>query len=108
YNRVEQPQTISLPVTGPLHQALKEFSRREGITINVIVQFLWHKLLQVYSNSRQTIVGTTVSGRDLPIEGIEKSVGLYINTLPLVIDWENDNTTLSQLHKIQEQITALN
>jgi len=49
-----------------------------------------------------------VSGRDLPIEGIEESVGLYINTLPLVIHWGNDNTILSQLHRIQEQVTELN
>jgi amino acid adenylation domain-containing protein len=53
-------------------------------------------------------VGTTVSGRDLPIEGIESSVGLYINTLPLVVDWENQGSILSQLHHIQDRMTGLN
>uniref|UniRef100_UPI00261E8B27 condensation domain-containing protein n=1 Tax=uncultured Aquimarina sp. TaxID=575652 RepID=UPI00261E8B27 len=75
---------------------------------NTIVQFVWHKLLQVYSSSNQTIVGTTVSGRDLPVEGIESSVGLYINTLPLIVDWSTKTTILSQLHYIQESLTDIN
>jgi len=48
-----------------------------------------------------------VSGRDLPIDGIEKSVGLYINTLPLVIEWDNELSITAQLQHIQQQVTAL-
>ncbi|WP_299249865.1 amino acid adenylation domain-containing protein, partial [uncultured Aquimarina sp.] len=52
--------------------------------------------------------GTTVSGRDLPVEGIESSVGLYINTLPLIVDWSTKGTILAQLHYIQKSLTDLN
>mmetsp|Transcript_8777 Transcript_8777/g.14221 ORF Transcript_8777/g.14221 Transcript_8777/m.14221 type:complete len:111 (+) Transcript_8777:2103-2435(+) len=52
----------------------------------------WPTYLQVAScgpssgqhTDAQTIIGTTVSGRDVDgIDGIENSVGLFINTLPL-------------------------
>ena len=75
-------------MTGNLYEGLKAKSKEHGLTLNTMVQFAWHKLLQVYTRDEQTIVGTTVSGRSIPVEGIEDSVGLYINTLPLIIDWQ--------------------
>ena len=108
YRRVGQPSSASFEIKGIMYDKLKSLSQREGVTLNVVLQFIWHKLLQVYCRSSRSVVGTTVSGRDLPVEGIEESVGLYINTLPLVIDWEQNNTILSQLHQIQERIIEIN
>ena len=108
YKQVEQPQSSILEIGGDVYKELKAFIQRQEITINVLVQFIWHKLLQVYSSSMQSIVGTTVSGRDLPVAGIESSVGLYINTLPLLINWDNDNTIAVQLQQIHQQIRELN
>ena len=92
----------------PLCLTLKSIARREGITLNSIIQFVWHKLIQVYTQDDNTIVGTTISGRDLPILGIEKSVGLYINTLPLIINWNNNSSVLEQIQYIHEEISNLN
>ena len=61
---------------------LREDCQNHGITVNAAVQFAWHKLLQLYTGESKTVVGTTVSGRDMPIEGLKTSIGLYINTLP--------------------------
>ena len=108
YKQIIKPSSSHIKISDKLYDQAKALVNKEGITINVIVQFLWHKLLHTYSNSLKSIVGTNVSGRDLPIDGIEESVGLYINTLPLLIDWENDNSILSQLHQIQQKITELN
>ncbi|WP_146198426.1 condensation domain-containing protein, partial [Flavobacterium araucananum] len=108
YKQVDQPATNILEISDDLYRELKSFTQREGITINVVVQFIWHKLLQVYSGNNQSIVGTTVSGRDLPIDGIEHSVGLYINTLPLIVDWDNNLSVVNQLHYIQQRITQMN
>ncbi|MBY7735091.1 non-ribosomal peptide synthetase, partial [Francisella philomiragia] len=97
----------ALSIKGELYRRLKGLTKELGITTNTLVQFVWHKLIQIYTQDSQTIVGTTISGRDIPIEGIEDSVGLYINTLPLVIDWDNDNTVKEQLEYIHKQITDL-
>lgn len=108
YQRVEEVASHKLEFSNDLYKSIKDFSKREGITINVLFQFAWHKLLQVYSHSTQSIVGTTVSGRDLPIEGIEESVGMYINTLPMIINWQNHYTIRQQLQEIQKRITGMN
>ncbi len=65
---------------------LNNFSADIGVTVSSIVQYLWHKVCHVFGNSDQTTLGTVFSGRDLPINGIEASVGLYINTLPVIVD----------------------
>jgi amino acid adenylation domain-containing protein/non-ribosomal peptide synthase protein (TIGR01720 family) len=108
YKKVGNPDIVGFEITGNIYSEFKSFVLREGVTTNAVVQFIWHKLLHVYSNSLKSIVGVIVSGRDLPIEGIEDSVGLYINTLPLIINWDNDNTILLQLHEIQKKITEMN
>ncbi|MCJ8269081.1 MAG: AMP-binding protein, partial [Psychrosphaera sp.] len=42
------------------------------------------------------------------VDGIESSVGLYINTLPLACQWSDKTTVKEQLGYIQQQIAALN
>jgi len=101
---INQPETFKLQFDC---QLLKQMSRENGLSLNTLVQFAWHKLIALYTQDEQTIVGTTISGRAIPIDGIEQSVGLYINTLPLIIDWQ-DVTILGQLQQIQHQISELN
>ena len=62
-----------------------------SITISSLLQYAWHKALSIYSNSEHTTVGMTVSGRNIPIDGIENAVGLLINTLPLCVEHNLSN-----------------
>lgn len=71
---------------GELYRQLKESMLNRGITLNALLQFCWHRLLCLYHHSEQTVVGTTVSTRNLPVPGIEQSIGLHINTLPFFVD----------------------
>ncbi|WP_145956919.1 non-ribosomal peptide synthetase, partial [Xenorhabdus miraniensis] len=105
---VEKPAEQILTIQGSIYEQLKDTCRTQGVTLNVVLQFAWHKLLHSYTGDKQTIVGTTVSGRDVPIEGIESSVGLYINTLPLMVQWESTSSVAAVLQDIQKNIAALN
>ena len=58
--------------------------------------------------ANKTVVGTTISGRNLPIENIHKSVGLFINTLPLVVNHDYDDTVIRSIQSIQEKINEMN
>jgi len=105
--RLDQMAVETLQIQGSAYDSLKTICRQQGVTFNVALQFAWHKLLQCYTHDEQTIVGTTVSGRELPIPGIESSVGLYINTLPLAVCWSEPTTIAQQLHNIQEGIAQV-
>ncbi|MBD2798434.1 AMP-binding protein, partial [Xenorhabdus sp. 18] len=105
---VAKPAEQTLTVQGDTYRQLKNLCRMQEVTLNVVLQFAWHKLLHSYTGDEQTIVGTTVSGRDVPVEGVESSVGLYINTLPLMVQWSKASRIISVLQEIQKAIADLN
>lgn len=104
-NRLIHKQVeLSLEISGEPYKKLRAWAEREGFTLNAILQYAWHKALSVYSYSAQTIVGTTVSGRDFSVEGITQGVGLFINTLPLIVDHEKDQLLTDAIRMIQDQL----
>ena len=65
-------------------QALSAFARRHKVTANVLVQAAWMLLLQRYTGQASVAFGTTVAGRPAQVPGIDRQVGLFINTLPVI------------------------
>ncbi|MCP4146335.1 MAG: amino acid adenylation domain-containing protein, partial [bacterium] len=62
---------------------LIEIAKENGTTLNLVLQALWGLLLMKYNNNEDVVFGAVVSGRPAAIEGIEKMVGLFINTVPV-------------------------
>ncbi|MDQ1350650.1 MAG: hypothetical protein QG657_952, partial [Acidobacteriota bacterium] len=62
---------------------LENFARKNKITLASLLYSAWGILLQKYSNRSDVVFGTTVSGRPAEVKGIEDTVGLFINTVPL-------------------------
>lgn len=60
---------------------LLEQARANRVTLNAIVLGLWSYLLAAETGSQDVLFGTTVAGRSL-LSGADKTVGLFINTLP--------------------------
>ena len=112
YKHIKESQEQTLEIEERDYKELKELGQREGVTLNVILQYVWHKILSIYGHTKQTVVGTTVSGRSIPINDIEKSVGLYINTLPLIVNHEDKmkegRSILDSIKEIQENINEMN
>jgi amino acid adenylation domain-containing protein/non-ribosomal peptide synthase protein (TIGR01720 family) len=102
-----EQSTVRCQLPEAVFLSLQQVCQNQGLTLNVMLQFAWHKLLHLYSRQDVTLVGTTLSGRNLPIEGIAESVGLYINTLPLTVEWNNHHSCLQQLQAIQHALNEL-
>ncbi|MCP5108693.1 MAG: hypothetical protein GY950_35235, partial [bacterium] len=88
---VKRRKKWELPGTGTYHARLSEeikekldgFIKSRNITIASFLYGAWGFLLQQYNAVDDVLFDTTVSGRPEKIKGIENSVGLFINTLPL-------------------------
>jgi amino acid adenylation domain-containing protein/non-ribosomal peptide synthase protein (TIGR01720 family) len=65
-------------------QLLHSAARRQRVTVNTLIQAVWVLLLQRYTGQKRVAFGATVSGRSAQVPGIERMLGLFINTLPLV------------------------
>ena len=107
YDHVKQPEAQTLVINEKLYKSLKRICRENAVILSSTLQFVWHKILSVYGNSNQTITGTIVSGRNLPIIGIETSVGLFINTLPLIVNHDAHTFTTDAIKAIQNKMTEM-
>ena len=69
----------------------------------MLIQAAWALLLRHYSGEEDLLFGATVSGRPAELAGVERMVGVFINTLPLRISFTSDVTVISVLKELQKQ-----
>jgi amino acid adenylation domain-containing protein len=89
-----------------LTRRLREFVRRHKITPAVLLYSAFGLLLQRYGDCHEVVFGTTVSGRPPQLAGIEETVGLFINTLPLRVQGEAANSTEELVQAVQQGLQS--
>ncbi|HTU57061.1 MAG TPA: condensation domain-containing protein, partial [Polyangiales bacterium] len=77
-------------------EALQALAQRERVTVNVLVQAAWALLLQRYTAQSSVVFGATTSGRPHDLAGSEQMLGLFINTLPVIVQLQ-PQAALAQL-----------
>lgn len=82
-------------------QQLERFTQQQRITLNTLVQGVWAYLLSRYTGKPAAMFGVTVAGRPDELPGVDKKIGLYINTLPLYTTVANEQTIAGWLEEIQ-------
>jgi len=75
--------TYSITLDTRLKQALASRANDLEVTLNTIFQAAWVILLHRYAGSDDVVFGSVISGRNIPVAGVEKMVGLFINTIPM-------------------------
>jgi len=97
-----QPAEHCFRLAESLSKDLEKLARHNNVTLNTIMQTLWGILLQRYNNTDDVVFGAVVSGRPPEITGVEKMVGLFINTLPVRIKCDANQTFAQLLHDVQQ------
>ncbi|MCH6257181.1 amino acid adenylation domain-containing protein [Puniceicoccaceae bacterium K14] len=72
-----------VPLGKELSMDLPELARKLRVTVNSVAQSLWTILLQRYNGREDVVFGNVISGRPVSLDGIDKMIGLFINTVPL-------------------------
>ncbi|HYC28666.1 MAG TPA: condensation domain-containing protein, partial [Chitinophagaceae bacterium] len=85
----------------PTTQRIESFAQRHHITMNTLMQGVWSYLLHQYTDRTNVCYGVIVSGRPNELKGIEKRVGMYINTIPLHASVKPDDKIADWLQAIQ-------
>jgi amino acid adenylation domain-containing protein/non-ribosomal peptide synthase protein (TIGR01720 family) len=89
-----------------LTERLIQFARRERITLNTLIQAVWAILLNRYTGKQIVVFGATVAGRPGDLAGAERSLGLFINTLPVVVMLKPEQEIGDWLRDLQAQNLA--
>ncbi|MDC0611226.1 amino acid adenylation domain-containing protein [Vibrio sp.] len=91
-----------------LTENITELCRREGLTLNSLMQGVWGVMLGLMTGKEDVIFGTPISGRFTDIEGIEEHIGLFTNSIPVRLAFKPHLSLIEQLNQVQkEQIQLL-
>ena len=87
---------------------LDHYLKKYKITAASLLYGAWGVVLQRYNNSDDVVFGVTISGRNIPLKGIEEMVGLFINTLPLRAQVVQVETQAHAGEKVHEFLSRIN
>ena len=103
----ESPHHQEIRLSPTLMQTLHALVREQHLTLNTLAQGCWALLLSRYSGESDVVFGATVSGRPPELAGAETMIGLFINTLPVRVEFREESvlTWLKRLQAEQAQIS---
>ncbi|TGV09465.1 non-ribosomal peptide synthetase, partial [Mesorhizobium sp. M00.F.Ca.ET.186.01.1.1] len=99
----KQYRELDLTVSEQTSKALQTLARQHRLTVNTIVQGAWALLLNRYSGQDDIVFGATVSGRPADLPGVETMIGLFINTLPVRVQVNAEESVINWLKTLQQQ-----
>ncbi|MBE1558005.1 non-ribosomal peptide synthetase [Nonomuraea africana] len=105
---LDEPTLLAVP-EGPSGQVrfevggdLAGWARARGLTLGTVVQGAWGLLLGRLTGRYDVVFGTTVSGRQAEVEGVESMVGLLVNTVPVRLAWRPGDRPGELLARLQD------
>ena len=90
------------PLDAGLAERLRQAAQRREVTLNTLMQGAWAIVLARFGGRRQVVFGTTVSGRPAELAGVERMLGLFINSLPVWVEVAGESLVTPWLRQLQD------
>lgn len=103
-----QNEVFKFQIKDVFISSINHFSSKNRVSLNSIFQAIWAILLFKYNCKRDVVFGQVVSGRGLPINGIESMLGVFINTIPARINYSKGMSFIELIQSVQENTLELN
>jgi amino acid adenylation domain-containing protein len=81
----DDTDALDIELTSELTAAITRRATEAGVTVNTVTQTAWALVLARMTGAEDLVFGAVVSGRPHDLPGVERMVGLFINTLPVRI-----------------------
>lgn len=82
--------------------AFKDSVRKLSTTSLSLLQSAWSRLLFCIFQTQDVCFGTVLSGRNLPIEGVERILGPCFNTTPTRVRLKHNRSSYGLCHDLQQ------
>ncbi|MEY2930984.1 MAG: hypothetical protein RL033_1733, partial [Pseudomonadota bacterium] len=120
---LEQPTLLASALTRPVQgrgygrwqcalgqdvtRRLERFAQLQRVTLNTLVQAAWALTLRRYTAQQTVCFGATVAGRPASLPGADLLLGLFINTLPVLVQPEPEQSVGAWLRELQHHNVEL-
>ncbi|EPY00911.1 non-ribosomal peptide synthetase, partial [Magnetospirillum fulvum MGU-K5] len=99
-----EPETVEMTLDGTLSEGLRAAAAARSVTLPVLIQALWALVLSGENRMcRDVVFGIVTSGRPAELSGIDRAVGLFVQTVPLRARWGADSSFANLLASLKEQ-----
>ncbi len=95
-----------LTLDNPLSRTLRRQARRLGISVASLIHLAWAQVLGQLAGRDDVVFGTVLLGRLHGGEGVERSPGVFVNTLPLRIGLTGQTVKAAAL-AVQQRLSQL-
>ncbi len=98
---IKSSQTISLSET--ITARLNDWSTKEDISLNILCQGAWSIFLNKTSGNKQVLFAAPRACRNSSTSTMAKTVGLFLNTVPVAIDLSPEKTVRDILRELSSK-----
>lgn len=81
---------------------LEQIAKAHQVTLNTVLQSACALLLGRYNRTEDVVFGSVTSGRPAEVEGVDRMVGLFINTIPIRISFQGHQSFSSLIQQVQQ------
>ena len=99
---------VFLDIEPEIMSGLVSICDKAGVTINSVVELVWGITLGVYNNTQDTVFVKVVSGRNSSSINLGSVLGLCINSVPVRLKFDYNDTVVEALKKVQSQAAETN
>ncbi|MEM7086884.1 MAG: amino acid adenylation domain-containing protein [Bacteroidota bacterium] len=85
-----------------LYAKVKKLCNDLEITQNTFIQAIWGVLLSKYNCTQDVVFGSVVSGRPSNLAGVENMIGLFINTVPVRVEYDDATRPVDLLKSMHQ------
>jgi len=101
------PRTLDVVLDADRTAAVVAAARAAGLTLGSLVNGAWSLVLSRETGRTDVVFGTTVSGRAVELDGVDRVVGLLSTTVPVRVRLRADRSLRDQLREHQAVRAAL-
>ncbi|MEM8721055.1 MAG: amino acid adenylation domain-containing protein [Cyanobacteria bacterium P01_G01_bin.39] len=97
---------IDVQLSAETTYKLEFLAREYQLTLNTLIQAAWGILLHRYSGDSDLVFGATTSGRPPTLAHSQAIIGLFINTLPVRVKIDSQQSLIGWLKQLQAKQIA--
>ncbi|MFI1018396.1 amino acid adenylation domain-containing protein [Streptomyces sp. NPDC020965] len=101
------PERVELELPDALVAKVFALARAEQVTVNAVLQTAWALVLGRLTGRTDVCFGVTVSGRPADLDGAQRMVGLFINTVPARVGTRPDQPVAELVRQVADRQSRL-
>ena len=96
-------KTMEIGFSQDMSREIEAFAKEHKLSLNTVFETVLGLTLQKYKGTNDIVFGTVTSGRNAKLQNISRTLGPFINTIPIRFTVAGDTPMLDLLQQVQKQ-----